>query len=1074
MQEERKIDFADLRSIININNAHSFQLYIDDIYQELTSHKKNTKGISKRTFIDFTHLPITIAEKLFQSLVHQNESHLDYNHFSKFLKDLYIGEFKESARVIFNIYDFDKDGEININDVNHILKLLPIKEDNNINTMNHYIYQLESLNQLVEHLNNFFGVTESLNFESFLCNLETKNGDIFLQLICYLYITLPVTKESIWIYNRIYKKRCSDLTSNDDSSSSLISISSNIELNSTNLSICQNNKLSPLTDFFAINNTKSNNLRISLKRFKSEMQLYKRTATPNMRLNPEFMFTKKKKSFNFDNSNATKMYYISRKPSELDESVDFTGPLSSREKTKNGMEVVNTTFVRKVSNANVNKTVLQPTKSKELSNLLKKSPEREKKGSIKKVISERDRNQRMNTERMNTISYKDKLSLNIRIINPLEIDSNYAEDNDNYIKVNIDPYNHIKYEHKFDYSKTVIEEDNEEDEKTFSKTSIASANLLKKNISNKSECLLTRNFSNEANSQMALFNSLSDLPSIASTFKDNFNKEELDKLDNKFKSGSESIFKFASNEYKSPDLSLNFKKFEETRKLVPKISPIKIFKNESESDYICTSTNNSKSSKIKHLNSNEIKNKNYNVDYYNISNIYSPGNFYRNQVKKPNTPNVYSKAYDADNNNSNNSNKKSLEDLNNNLIKNYEDKLLNQTKEEEKAFESKLIRKQGELLKLNNEAMSFKSFYVKLLHQNLYYYKEADEPEESYHKMHYINGCFVKKQEPKNLKNRLYYCFSITFSNNNKTKKYYHKDEKEIKSWMEAINQANNFKDFFMDYRLGDLLGKGQYGIVKIGFHKKTNKKMALKIINKIEIPTYDTMKTEIEVLKLSKHPNIVQYIDYYENSEFIFIVMEYLTDGTLEEYLNKTKGKLTEQKAAKIIYDIVSGLYYLKQFGIIHRDLKPNNILINFIDKDKTKRIVDREISVKIADFGFSKILGPKEMANEICGTITYIAPEILRNMYYDYKVDVWSLGIIMYNIISRGDLPFYSKNHDFNEMKKITLTKELVFDEKWNDKSNEVKELVKKCLIKESEKRISIEEVMKDPWFRIIEKQS
>ncbi len=163
-----------------------------------------------------------------------------------------------------------------------------------------------------------------------------------------------------------------------------------------------------------------------------------------------------------------------------------------------------------------------------------------------------------------------------------------------------------------------------------------------------------------------------------------------------------------------------------------------------------------------------------------------------------------------------------IEKLNLKLIKDYDEKLQAYMKEEDSAYENELIRMQSELYKYNNETKSFNLFYAKLMHQFLCYYKSPNDFEEEYgyQRMHYLGGCFVNKADSKSYKSKMFYCFSITYNKNNKIKKYYHPDEKVIKKWMEEINKANNYKNFFSDYTLGDNLGKGQYGVVKIGFEK--------------------------------------------------------------------------------------------------------------------------------------------------------------------------------------------------------------------------------------------------------------
>jgi len=290
-------------------------------------------------------------------------------------------------------------------------------------------------------------------------------------------------------------------------------------------------------------------------------------------------------------------------------------------------------------------------------------------------------------------------------------------------------------------------------------------------------------------------------------------------------------------------------------------------------------------------------------------------------------------------------------------------------------------------------------------------------------------------------------------------KKYYHLSEEIVDSWINAIKKATNYKDFFDYYSVGDYLGKGQFGLVKIGINLKTKAKVALKILTKSEISTIEGLKTEIDILRVSKHCNVVQFLDYFENSNYIFIVMEYIKGGTLDEYMKRVQWKISENIVKKMVKQITNGLYYLNQFGIIHRDLKLNNIMLNSSD--------DEEVQIKIMDFGLSKILGPSEKAKESCGTLSYIAPEIILRKPYNSQVDIWSLGVLIYFILSK-ELPFDLPNNNFKEICNVILTKKLVFPpDKWNDKSDELKDFISKCLIRDPDKRMTIFEAMNHSWL-------
>ena len=177
--------------------------------------------------------------------------------------------------------------------------------------------------------------------------------------------------------------------------------------------------------------------------------------------------------------------------------------------------------------------------------------------------------------------------------------------------------------------------------------------------------------------------------------------------------------------------------------------------------------------------------------------------------------------------------------------------------------------------------------------------------------------------------------------------------------------------------------------------HLLTKELRAIKIIKKESMSNSDIelVKGEIDIMKLCRHPNIVQLFDHFENSDYIFIIMEYLKGGDLEQYLNKINFRVTENRARSIINQIASGIKYLHEYGILHRDLKPENIMLT--------ENTDNGI-IKIMDFGLSKILGPDEKVTDGFGTLSFVAPEVLIRQPYNRQIDIWSVGVILYYMLS------------------------------------------------------------------------
>jgi len=166
--------------------------------------------------------------------------------------------------------------------------------------------------------------------------------------------------------------------------------------------------------------------------------------------------------------------------------------------------------------------------------------------------------------------------------------------------------------------------------------------------------------------------------------------------------------------------------------------------------------------------------------------------------------------------------------------------------------------------------------------------------------------------------------------------------------------------------------GFGKFSQVFKGFHKPSHHDVAIKIIDKDKLDELEStfLNTELAIVKILEHPHIVELIDVYEDAHKICIVTEFVQGGELFHYLEK-KRFLPEDEAALIIYQMLYTLKYIHECGIVHRDLKPENILVEIVD-EKVKNI-------RITDFGLSKMMTPEELCFEMCGTLSYVAPEIL-----------------------------------------------------------------------------------------------
>lgn len=230
-------------------------------------------------------------------------------------------------------------------------------------------------------------------------------------------------------------------------------------------------------------------------------------------------------------------------------------------------------------------------------------------------------------------------------------------------------------------------------------------------------------------------------------------------------------------------------------------------------------------------------------------------------------------------------------------------------------------------------------------------------------------------------------------------------------------------KAFFDRYSLHETLGTGAFSEVKVGIDKTNGQKYAIKIVDRSKCKgKEDMIETEVKILKMIRHENIVQLYDMYEFDHKIYLVMELVTGGELFDEIMK-RGTFSERDAAAIVQKILLAVKYLHQVGIVHRDLKPENLLLS---DNGTSPVI------KISDFGLSKIFSESEMMKTACGTPGYVAPEVLRKRGYGPQVDLWSLGVITYILLS-GYPPFFDSSN--TELFKKIMAGRFKFDRPWWD---------------------------------------
>ena len=269
-------------------------------------------------------------------------------------------------------------------------------------------------------------------------------------------------------------------------------------------------------------------------------------------------------------------------------------------------------------------------------------------------------------------------------------------------------------------------------------------------------------------------------------------------------------------------------------------------------------------------------------------------------------------------------------------------------------------------------------------------------------------------------------------------------------------------KDFRKKYEYQSLVGSGAFGKVRLYVDRDSKLfKYAIKTIKKniFKRHSIESIKREVDILRSLDHPNIVKYFETYEDECYLHIVMEYIAGDNLFRVLTDQKGfKFTERAISKIMTCLLKAVLFLHHNGIIHRDIKPENIV--FVEPDNFN-------ALKLIDFGLSIQQNAKK-DNRRVGTPYYMAPEMVRGNF-NYASDVWSIGVILFIMVT-GKQPFRGKSKEevFEKIKRGSYDKNTLNRAKC---SKEVKDLIKKMLVTEHSKRITVESALDHIWFKQFE---
>lgn len=255
-------------------------------------------------------------------------------------------------------------------------------------------------------------------------------------------------------------------------------------------------------------------------------------------------------------------------------------------------------------------------------------------------------------------------------------------------------------------------------------------------------------------------------------------------------------------------------------------------------------------------------------------------------------------------------------------------------------------------------------------------------------------------------------------------------------------------------YDLEETLGRGHFAVVKLARHVFTGEKVAVKVIDKTKLDEVSRahLFQEVRCMKLVQHPNVVRLYEVIDTHSKLYLILELADGGDLYDYIMRHESGLSERVVQEYFAQIVRAISYCHRLHVVHRDLKPENVVF-----------FERVGVVKLTDFGFSNKFCPGQKLKTSCGSLAYSAPEILLGDSYDAPaVDIWSLGVILYMLVC-GQAPFQEANDS------ETLT--MIMDCKYtvpNHISEECKRLIARMLVRQPEKRATLEEIAKDPWLK------
>ena len=271
----------------------------------------------------------------------------------------------------------------------------------------------------------------------------------------------------------------------------------------------------------------------------------------------------------------------------------------------------------------------------------------------------------------------------------------------------------------------------------------------------------------------------------------------------------------------------------------------------------------------------------------------------------------------------------------------------------------------------------------------------------------------------------------------------------------ESVAQGLEPEPKITDFKIIKELGAGSFGHVYLCTHKVTKVQYAIKAIdkrNKTNLEEKPYFRREVEVMYKIHHPNVVKLYGHFEDNNYCYFIMEYISKGNIYSLIPQDKKKrINTQVVASLMKDVISAVYFLHNMHppIIHRDIKPENVLLA------------EGLVAKLTDFGWSNYMQEDEKRKTVCGTPIYLAPEIIKEQGHDEHVDIWCIGVLLFELTT-GNVPFQGNDIETlqNNILKLKIT--------WpRDINTDVKNLILKILKLDPNSRLPLSDMLQHPFF-------